>query len=208
MTAPSPLWLRPEPLVLASGSATRRILLQSAGIPVEVRAAVIDERAVEQPLIERGCDGKAVALHLGRAKAMAISGDRPGRLVLGADQTLVCAGRLFHKPADRDAAAAQITSLAGRTHALNAAVVLVRDGSVLFETVAVARMTMRTLSPAFLDFYLPAAGPDVLGSVGGYRLEGLGIHLFDRVEGDQSTVMGLPLLPLLAALRSLGALAS
>lgn len=208
MTDHHSFWLLPAPLVLASGSATRRVLLENSRIPVEVRPAAIDERALEQPLIERGCDGEAVALHLGRAKALAISSDHPGRLVLGADQTLSCEGRLFHKPGDRALAAAQIVSLAGRTHALNAAVVLVRDGSVLFETVVVARMTMRALSPAFLDRYLAVAGPDVSSSVGGYQLEGPGIHLFDRVEGDQSTVMGLPLLPLLAALRSLGALAS
>ncbi len=208
MTDRHPLWLPSDPLVLASGSAARRLLLEGAGIPVEVRPAAIDERSMEQPLIERGCDGEAVALHLGRAKALAVSAERPGRLVLGADQTLSCGGRLFHKPADRAAAAAQIGALAGRTHALNAAAVLVRDGAVLFETVAVARLTMRALSPAFLELYLAAAGPGVSGSVGGYQLEGAGIHLFDRVEGDQSTVMGLPLLRLLAALRALGVLAS
>ncbi len=203
----SALWLDLDPLVLASKSAARRALLDGAGIPVLVEPATLDERAVERPLLEAAAAPGAVALHLARAKALAVGSGRPGALVLGCDQTLSLGLTAFHKPASPAAAARQLEALAGRTHQLNSALVLVRNGAVLFETVEVARLTMRALDPPFIARYLDAAGPAALGSVGAYQLEGLGIHLFERVEGDQPTVMGLPLLPLLRALRALGAMA-
>lgn len=203
----SALWLAPDPLVLASGSAARRALLEGAGIPLAVRPVPVDERAVERPLAAAGAPPDRIALELARAKAHAASERQPGACVLGCDQTLSLDARLFHKPAGPAAAAAQLAALAGRTHRLHSAAVLVRDGATLFETVGVAALTMRAFGPAFVARYLDAAGPGVLDSVGGYKLEGLGIHLFARIEGDQPTVMGLPLLPLLDALRDLGMLA-
>ena len=143
---------------------------------------------------------------LARAKALAIAGRRPGRLVLGADQTLALGARAFHKPKDAAAARAQIAALAGATHRLESAAALVSDGQVVFECVATAALTMRLLSAAFIDTYVAIAMPGILDSVGGYKLEGLGIHLFARVEGDHSTILGLPLLALLDALRERGVL--
>jgi septum formation protein len=134
--------------------------------------------------------------------------DRPfvdlRRPVLGADQTLACGDRRFSKPADRAAAAEQLRGLRGRTHELHSAIALVRDGEALFELVDTARLTMRDFSDRFLEDYLDMAGDAALASVGGYQLEGIGIHLFERVEGDYFTILGLPLLPLLAFLRRNG----
>jgi septum formation protein len=127
--------------------------------------------------------------------------------VLGADQTLALGHRRFSKPADAAAARAQLTALRGRTHALHSAIALVRDGAVRYETVEVARLTMREFSDSFLDRYLQAGGTAVLASVGGYQLERIGIHLFDRVEGDHFTVLGLPLIPLLQYVRRKGLVA-
>jgi septum formation protein len=149
----------------------------------------------------------AVAALLARAKALRVAAAVPGRLVVGADQTLALGSRRFDKPADRTAARAQLQALAGSTHELHAAVAVARDENVLFEHVAVARLTMRALSDPVLDRYLEAAGADVTASVGGYQLEALGVHLFDRIEGDHFTILGLPLLPLLAYLRAEGSLA-
>jgi septum formation protein len=194
------LWLTASPLVLASGSAVRRRLLEAAGIPVEVRPASLDERAVEATATRD--DPSAVAALLARAKALRVAKDVPDRLVIGADQTLALGSRRFDKPADRAAAGAQLQTLAGRTHELHAAVAVARGSGVLFEHVDVARLTMRPLSAAVLDRYLDAAGAAVTASVGGYQLEALGVHLFERIEGDHFTILGLPLLPLLAYLRA------
>ena len=199
------LWLADNPLVLASKSAPRRALLEAAGIPVEVRPADIDERAVEQAA-DASAAGE-VAVLLARTKARAVASVLPGRLVLGADQTLVLGERRFDKPTDLAAARAQLRVLAGKTHELHSAIAFVRDGEVLNETVQVARMTMRSLSDRFLDAYLEAAGSAVTASVGAYQLERYGVHLFERVEADHFTILGLPLLQLLAFLRSAGLLA-
>ena len=197
-----PLWLNPQPLVLASKSDVRGKMLAAAGLRFEIRPAQIDERAVEA---EAGTtDAAAVARLLARAKANAVAGSLPGRLVLGADQTLARGNRRFSKPADRAAAAEQLRALRGRTHELNSALALVRDGKVLFDCVDSARLTMRNISERFLESYLDMAGDAALASVGGYQLEGIGIHLFERVEGDYFTVLGLPLLPLLGFLRQNG----
>jgi septum formation protein len=200
------LWLAERPLMLASKSAVRRLVLESAGIPIEVQPAEIDERAVEGKA--GTSDPGAVAVVLAREKALAIAAKRPGRVVLGADQTLALGTRRFDKPGDQAAARAQLKSLRGQTHELHAAVALVSDGRVVFEHRDAARLTMRAFSDAFLEAYLDAAGDAVTASVGAYQMEKIGIQLFDRIDGDHFTILGLPLLPLLDFLRRQGLLAA
>lgn len=197
-----PLWLAASALVLASKSKIRRSLLVAAGVPVEVRPAEIDERAVESHAPTN--DPGTVAVHLARQKALAVGANDPKRLVLGADQVLALDGKRFIKPPDRTAARAQLSALSGRTHSLHSAVACVHNGAVAFEHVSVARLTMRTLSDRFLDAYLEAAGDAALESVGAYQLEGLGSQLFERVEGDYFAILGLPLLEVIDFLRRQG----
>jgi septum formation protein len=204
----SGLWLAKAPLVLASKSGARQALLGAAGIPFDIIAADIDERAVEAPLRVKAAPATAIAAHLARAKALAISGRAASRLVVGADQVLALDGEIFTKPESREAAKAQLAKLSGRTHALQSAVCVARDGGVLFEAISTAKMTCRVFNPDFIDRYIAAAGDAVLNSVGAYQVEGLGVHLFEKVDGDQSTILGLPLLPLLAFLREEGSLAA
>lgn len=194
------------PLVLASGSVHRAKLLADAGIAVETLRSTLDERALEAPLLESGADAEDVALVLAEAKALDVSARRPEALVIGCDQTLSLGDRLFHKPADMAEARATLLALAGRTHRLNSAVVLARDGAVLWRHVSIADMTMRPLDPGFIGRYLARAGEGVLSSVGAYQIEGLGVQLMERIEGDHFTIVGLPLLPLLETLRGLGAI--
>ena len=193
------LWLAQEPLVLASRSEGRRAVLAAAAIPLEVEPADIDERGIEARAGTRS--PSEIALLLARAKASAVAGKLPGRLVLGADQTLALGTRLFAKPADLSAARDQLKSLRGHTHELHSGLVLVRNGAVLFEHCEIARLTMRGFSDAFLESYLEAVGPAAMASVGGYQIEGLGIQLFERIDGDHFTILGLPLLRLLQYLR-------
>jgi len=199
-----PIWRADRALVLASKSAARRALLEAAGVPIDIQPADIDERGVEARAPRSGA-GAAAAL-LAREKARAMSLAQPGRTVLGADQTLALGERRFSKAADRSAARQQLSELRGRTHSLHSAAAVVRDGVVLFECVDAAHLTMRNFSDEFLDRYLEAIGLAATASVGGYQLEGVGIQLFDRVEGDHFTVLGLPLLPLLGWLREAGML--
>jgi septum formation protein len=200
-----PLWLAATALVLASRSLVRRTLLEAAGVPIEICPADIDERGVEAgaPLQAP----VAIAALLAREKAALIAERNRGRLVLGADQTLSLDGRRFTKPADRAAARAQLRALSGRTHELYSAIAFVQDGAVLFEHVGVARLTMRAVSDRFLDDYLDAVGDAATASVGAYQLEGFGIQLFERLDGDYFTVLGLPLLTALDFLRRHGCLA-
>ncbi|MEY9180679.1 septum formation protein [Bradyrhizobium sp. USDA 326] len=176
------------------------MLLASAGLEFEAVTADIDERGIQAA--SRLSNPREIALLLAREKARAVSAARPGSYVIGADQTLALGMRLFNKPAGRAQALAQLRDLAGKSHELNSAVVVARDGKIVFEDVSVARMTMREMTEAELSAYLDAAGDAVTTSVGAYQLEGLGVHLFERIEGDHFTILGLPLLPLLAYLRS------
>lgn len=194
------LWCGQFPLILASQSRARQTLLSNAGIAFEAVPAELDERAVQQAsgFSEPG----DIAALLAREKALAVSIRRPGRFIAGADQTLALGTKLFSKPTGRAQAAEQLRALAGRSHELHSAVAIVRDGKILFEAIAAARMTMRPLGEAEMEAYLAAAGEAVTTSVGAYQLEGLGVHLFERIEGDHFTILGLPLLQLLAFLRS------
>jgi len=196
------LWRAEHPLVLASQSTSRRAILESAGIPIEIRPADLDERAVERAAAATS-PGAAAQL-LAREKASAIAAMMPGRLVLGADQTLALGGQRFDKPANRNAACEQLRALAGQTHELHSAIAFVRDGDVLYEHVRVARMTMRPFGDQFLEIYLDRVGAAVTASVGAYQVEGLGIHLFERFDADHSTILGLPLLAALSFLRTAG----
>ncbi|MBR1140561.1 MULTISPECIES: Maf family protein [Bradyrhizobium] len=193
------LWCGDERLVLASQSRARRMLLENAGLACEAVPADIDERALQS---EAGLVAPyEIALHLAQAKARAVSAAKPNCYVVGADQTLALGERMFNKPAGRQQAMQQLLALAGRTHALHSAIAVVRNGEVLFSHVAVAWMTMRSLTESDVATYLDTAGQAVLSSVGAYQLEGLGVHLFDRIDGDHFTILGLPLLPLLAYFR-------
>jgi septum formation protein len=199
------LWLPADPLVLASRSAVRRAMLVSGGVPVEVRPADLDERSLESGAGSAGPG--AVAAFLAREKAMVVARANPGSLVVGADQALALGERRFAKPADRAAAREQLRALSGRAHELHSAVAFVQDSTMLFEHVGVARLTMRPLSDRLLDLYLDAAGDAATASVGAYQIEGLGIQLFERLDGDYFTILGLPLLAALDFLRRRGCLA-
>ncbi len=194
------VWREKDPLILASQSRARQMLLQNAGFDFEPVPADIDERKVQKASGLSVPD--EIASLLAREKARSVSSQKPGRYVIGADQTLALGERLFSKPGGRDQAAEQLRALAGKTHELHSAVAVARDGKILFADISVARMTMRRLGAAEIDAYLDQAGAAVTTSVGAYQLEGLGVHLFERIEGDHFTILGLPLLPLLAFLRS------
>ena len=193
-------------LVLASKSASRAALLAGAGLAYDTEPSRVDERAVEEPLLAAGADPGAIALHLAEAKALDVASRRPGDLVLGADQTLGLGNQRFVKPESVAEAREHLSRLRGRPHELHSALVLARDGEVLWRHVSVARLTMRPFSDAFLDRYLETVADEVTSTVGCYRLEGPGIRLFEAIDGDYFTILGLPLLPLLAELRTRGIL--
>lgn len=197
-----------EVLVLASGSATRRRMLEAAGVPIEVRPAPIDEEAALASLQAEGIKPRDIADALAELKTLRGCAKSPGRLVLGADQVLDCDGRLLMKPGNRGAAADQLRFLRGRSHNLWSAACLGRGDAVIWRHVSRATLHVRDFSEAFLDAYLDQAGDAILASVGAYHIEGLGAQLFNRVEGDHFTIQGLPLLPLLDALRTQGVLPS
>lgn len=198
------VWRGSNPLILASRSQVRQALLANAGLSFETVPAAIDERAIQRSSgLARGDE---IAVRLACEKAREVSSRSAGRYVIGADQTLECDGRLFNKPAGRAGAAEHLRALSGRTHTLHAGMAIVRDGRLLFENVSAARMTMRELSEEAIEAYLNAAGDAATASVGAYQLEKLGVHLFSRIDGDHFTILGLPLLPLLAFLRGQGLL--
>ena len=198
------LWRGTSPLILASQSSARKMLLANAGLEFEAVTADIDERGIQAA--SKLSNPREIGLLLAREKAKAVSAHRPGSHVIGADQTLALGERLFNKPAGRAQALAQLRDLAGHSHELNSAIAVAHDGKIVFEDVSVARMTMRQLSGEEIRTYLDTAGDAVTTSVGAYQLEGLGVHLFERIEGDHFTILGLPLLPLLAFLRGQGLL--
>lgn len=182
--------------MLASGSATRRALLAAAGLRFDVHVPDVDESAIKR----QGGNVETAALRLAEAKARAA----PGEVVIGADQILLCEGRWFDKPANLAEARQHLLALRGRTHELVTAAVCLQGREVVWRHVARPALTMRAFSDAFLDRYLEDEGEAVLSTVGAYRLEGFGIQLFGRVEGEHTTILGLPMLPLMAALRGLG----
>jgi septum formation protein len=194
---------KPPSLVLASGSATRRTLLEAAGVAVEVRPADVDESALRDRMFEADPDvsHESVALALAEEKAKSVSTGSPDALVIGADQVLSFEGKLFEKPKSVNEAREQLLSLRGRTHALHAAVALATDGKILWQNTETASLTMRAFSEAALDSYLARAGNEVLTSVGAYQIEGPAVQLFEAIDGDHTTILGLPLLPLLKELR-------
>jgi len=197
---------KPPPVVLASASGARRQLLAAAGVEFAVLPARIDEEAVKASLKAERKSADEAATTLAELKALSVSARVPGALVIGADQMLSCNGQWFDKPPDRDHAFAQLRALAGKRHTLHAAVCLARDEAILMHRVERAHLAMRPLSDAFIGRYLDAAGDSVLDSVGAYQLEGLGAQLFERIDGDYFTILGLPLLPLLDILRAHGVL--
>ena len=198
------IWREQFALILASQSRARQMLLANAGISFDAIPADIDERSVQKNS-GLSAPGEIAGL-LAREMALFVSGQNPARYVVGADQTLALGSRLFSKPAGRVQAADQLRLLAGQTHELHSAVAVARDGELLFSEVSIARMTMRPLSGDEIQAYLDAAGDAVTITVGAYQLEGRGVHLFERIEGDHFTILGLPLLPLLAFLRGQGLL--
>jgi len=195
-----------ERLVLASKSTARRAMLEGAGVPFSVQVADVDEAAVKAA--HGPADAAGLAEELARVKALAVSRRDPEAWVLGADQTLAFDGGLVSKAGSTAEARARLLSMRGRTHHLHSGAALARNGQVVWSGVDTAAMRMRDFSEAFLDVYLAAEGDAVLACVGSYRLEGLGSQLFEAVEGDYFTVLGMPLWPVLTELRRAGVLAT
>jgi len=194
-------------LVLASASSSRARLLQHAGVPFEVHPAHVDEDSVKESMLADGAQGRAIADALAELKARRVSNARPDAVVLGADQVLICDGELFSKAETIEDAAAQLRGLRGKPHLLVTAAVLAKDGAAIWRHADISTLWMRDFSDTFLETYLAAESDDLLGSVGCYRLEATGVQLFERIEGDYFSILGLPLVPLLAALRQHGVVA-
>lgn len=194
----------PATLILASNSASRKSLMTGAGLDFSSRAADVNERAIEAELAERHATPPEIARALAEAKALAVSRIVPDAHVIGSDQVLSLGDSLLHKPASMVEAGDHIRAMSGRTHHLNCGVAIVHAGNVVWSDVSIAKMTMRPISEAFLERYLAMAGEGILGSVGAYHFEGPGIQLFEKIEGDYFTILGLPMLTLLTGLRQLG----
>lgn len=194
--------MRPA-LILASSSASRQMLMRNAGLSFEAIPADINERAVDAQLEADGATPDRIAVELAKAKAKAVSAERPDAIVLGCDQTMSLGTRIFHKPKGMAEAHANLMLLSGQTHRLNCGAALACNGKILWEIVTIADMTMRQFDAEFVEKHLQRVGTKVLSSVGAYQLEGEGIQLFNKIEGDYFTILGLPLLPLLTKLREL-----
>jgi septum formation protein len=195
-------------LVLASSSASRQRMLTAAGVPFRVSAADLDEPSLIADLWDKGSDAAGIAAALAEQKAITVSRRSPGALVLGGDSVVAFGKEMISKAPNRTALKSQLQKLSGKTHELISAAALARDGALVWQHTGTARLTMRVLSPAFIDDYLAVEGDALLFCVGGYRYEGRGAQLFSQVEGDAFTVLGLPLLPVLATLRAQGILSS
>ncbi len=208
MSGTAGFWIGARPLVLASGSAARRQMLETAGIPVLVKPVVLDEASIANRLAGNNTSARDIAAALAQAKGMEASSQWRNDIVLAADQTLEFKGHLGMKPASVAEAHDQLAAMRGCTHQLHAAACLLRDGKVLWEGCATAELTMRFFSDHFLEIYLEQVGDRICKTVGAYEYEALGAHLFERVEGDQATILGLPLQLLLDAMRRLGLLLS
>jgi septum formation protein len=192
-------------LVLASKSATRRAVLEGAGVPFEIASPGVDEDAAKRDLLGKGANPRQVATALAEQKALAVSAGRAGGGV-GADQTLEFEGRLYDKAETVEDARGRLKTLRGKPHQLHSAVVVARNGETVWRELESATLIMRDFSDGFLEDYLVAEGQAALGSVGCYRLEGLGVQLFAKIEGDYFTILGLPLMGLLDLLRKEGVL--
>lgn len=190
-------------LVLASASPFRRMLLDNAGIAFQAQAADIDERAIEAEIERQGSSPEEVALVLAEAKARNVGQAFPAAIIIGSDQTMSLGTRVYHKPRDMNEARDHLLSLSGKVHQLNSGIVLTQGNDVLWKHVSSARLSVRVLSPDFIDAHLARVGTKALSSVGAYQLEGEGIQLFDAIDGDYFTILGLPMLPLLEKLRDL-----
>jgi septum formation protein len=200
--------LAPRPLILASASKIRATLLAQAGVAVAIEVAPIDESEVKRALKAEGATVSIVAETLAELKAQRVSRRHPDAFVIGVDSMLDCDGVWFDKPEDLAGAQATLRALSGKTHQLVSSVAVLSGGGRLWHHTEIAKLTMRPLSPHFIERYLEAAGEPILHSVGAYQLEGLGAQLFERIEGDYFTILGLPLLPLLGFLRTHGFVAT
>ncbi len=196
------------PLILASRSLARVALMSSAGLAFDAVPAEVCETTLKAERLGKNATPAQIAADLADAKAADVSRRYPNALVIGADQTLEFEGRLFDKPLDLTAAREQLLTLRGRTHTLHAAVSLARDGQIVWRTLETAALHVRAFSDAFLAYYLTVEAAEIVHCVGAYRLEGLGAQLFERIDGDYFTILGLPLLSVLEALRTMGAIAS
>ncbi len=188
-------------LILASASRVRARLLEGAGVPHEVIASAVDEQPIKERCRDKKLTVKQTVLELSKEKALSISGNHADSLILGADQILQCGGRQFDKPNDMTIARENLKYLQGRKHSLVSGMSIVLNGREIWHHVETSRLTLLPLSEAFIDDYLEKSGPDVLNSVGVYFLEGRGVQLFEKIDGDFFSILGLPLLPLLAFLR-------
>jgi septum formation protein len=197
-------WRSSRPILLASTSGTRRRLLAAAGLPVEAEDPGTDERALQESL--GVTSPERIACALAEAKALSVSARNPDRFIIGADQVLVCEGEMLTKAGGPEEARANLAKLQGRTHVLHVGVAIARSGMIEAEFAESASLTMRPLDEAAIERYVDLAGPAATRSVGAYEVEGLGIHLFSEIAGEHTTILGLPLVPLLAALRRLGVL--
>lgn len=189
------------PLILASSSKTRETLLRNAGLEFEIAFPRVDEEEMKHSLQASGATAAETAVSLAELKAMRISRQYPDHYVIGADQMLECGSVWFDKPADKEHARAHLKALSGKTHSLHNAVCVVKSSTILWHHVNEARLAMRTFSDDFLDHYMAAVGDEILWSVGAYQLEGVGAQLFNKVDGDFFSILGLPLLPLMDFLR-------
>jgi septum formation protein len=193
-------------LILATSSPFRRMLMENAGITFEAHPAEIDERAIEAPLEQDGATPDAIAMVLAKAKARDVSGRFAGALVIGSDQTMSLGDRAFHKPKSMGEAADHLIALSAKTHRLNSAIAIAYNGDIIWEHMSRAELTMRELTTDFVARHLKRVGDRSLSSVGAYQLEGEGLQLFSKIDGDYFTILGLPMLPLLEKLRELEAI--